>query len=867
MNDASLVSQPQTSPVTRAKFQASVGWLRAKVLGTDVSGSLAGVFLNNGNVSPAVSEWLSSGIPYCQLLGIDRGAGEDPRGRQQRFIQFLGSAGVEVSSTITAQRLARTPISLVEHRAVKDSLIGLWIHACLRLDLLVSSIPHLPSMGPDPAGRLDLALLSRIETNGVSSPGQVPCRVDADSQGLAKMVDVDALCQLVRRYCPHLPHADFGTGICKERRIESFLNFAWDHLHLRCFLSVQDFLEPSEELKTDYMVFLAELFWSLESGNAPCQREGWGHPKEEDATLRMFCTMKPPRSQTPIIGSSSVSCSAPVRLGEDTVPPETLCASEDQAPEGTLAVESLDLRPPCELAASRRPLARPKDAKLALQARKELRNSYIVCQGHLTLESGKARGLPVVSSWRAQEEGGGGPHPHNTARRPETTCGLWEDPEGPNAPGQGAQEDPEGPNAPGQGAQEDPEGPNAPGQGAQEDPEGPNAPGQGTTISRRFTYIIKKNRGTEANGALPPAVATPGSEGNGALPHVASLSGSEANGALPPAAPVSGSEGNGALPPAAPVSGSEGNGALPPAAPVSGSEGKGPVSNATVQMTSFVERKQLKARGRRWSRAGGHPAEAQQDPGGWEGQSRGGSSPEAFQLRKLLEEKRREIRAQIRAMEALSARQWQTLGRRAFRGLMREQEVGAEGQAAAGNGAGCEEGGGPGRGPVPSEASNYHSTMGKLSGSLIAVQDELEHLAVREPPRPDLEHNQGPEQREIGDPSAGRLRGAGGGPGRASQSPCGRHSDRLEAGTPAGRHPPGTDTGGAQEPEETSGNVGERNPPENHAGAAEQSQAETQTRRRSQFLHRQQLRAEQVKLRHRQQKTALGQQEHCSFLR
>ncbi|XP_078422491.1 uncharacterized protein LOC144695486 [Cetorhinus maximus] len=455
----------------------SEGQSECPMVSEDVLGDLEHMFLSNGTISPAVLDWLLSGVPYCTLLTIDHTTTDRPRYRQERVIESLLSKGVNLSDSIKVESLVHSPIILAVHQTLIDCLMSVWAGALFSVDTVMRSIPQLPSVDEDLQDNLELAILSWIKQNGVRDPVSDVDQVDAESRRLTGTVNVASLFRLIHRYCPHLRHqVEFGIGNCPESQIEFLLNFIRDHLHLQCFLSVQDFLCLPQQVKPGLMVFLAELFWNLESGNVPCQQEGLNQGRREDTPSEACCVSLPPRSWSPLIAWSLKDGPAQRSVGEGRIQPEAVRGGEDPGTEDPLVVDSLDL---CSLRDMEAP-ARLRDSKPAHQARKRLRNSYIVCERPHTLESAQASGLPIVGCvWQAVGQARGGHRAPSVTGSLDTAEGAQEDPETLGTSGQGAQEDPELLGTSGQGAQEDPELLGTSGQGAQEDPETLGTFGQG----------------------------------------------------------------------------------------------------------------------------------------------------------------------------------------------------------------------------------------------------------------------------------------------------------------------------------------------------------------------------------------------------
>ncbi|XP_041069409.1 uncharacterized protein LOC121291862 isoform X2 [Carcharodon carcharias] len=466
MEVTSSVKVDPTSQGNPADLRASLGWLHSKVLGTDVPDDLEHMFLSNGTISPAVLDWLLSGVPYCMLLTIDHTTTDQPKRRQERVIESLLSKGVNLSDSITVESLVHSPIILAVHQTLIDCLMAVWAAGLLGADKVTRSIPQLPAVDEDLQDNLELAVLSWIKLNGVRDPVSDVYQVDDGLRRLTQTVNVGSLFRLIHHYCPHLRHqVEFGIGSCPESRIEFLLNFIRDHLHLQCFLSVQDFLCLPELVKPGLMVFLVELFWNLESGNVPCQREGLNQGKREDTLSKALCVSEPPRSRSPLIAWSSKAGPAQCSVGEGHIQPETVRGAKDPGLEETLVVDWLDLRSLMEVP------ARLRDSKQAHQSRKRLRNSYIVCERPHTLESAQASGLPIVGcDWQALGQTSRGHHTLSVTGSLDTAEGAQQDPKLPGTSGQGAQQDPKLPGTSGQGAQQDPKLPGTSGQGAQQDP-------------------------------------------------------------------------------------------------------------------------------------------------------------------------------------------------------------------------------------------------------------------------------------------------------------------------------------------------------------------------------------------------------------
>ncbi|XP_067882189.1 calmodulin-regulated spectrin-associated protein 1-like, partial [Heterodontus francisci] len=241
-----------TYNVPQAKFRASVRWLHCKVLGTDVSGDLEKVFLEDGNVIPSIVKWLLSGKPYCTLLAVHTPASDLPRDRLESVIKTLVSKGVNLSDRITVEGLTHSPISLDSHQVLMDTLMVVWAEELISVDTVVCSVQRLPSqLKLETPENLESAFLYWIRmgqeyfstecsipvcnvccvltvdteswTGQVTEPWQRKFKLEKcenrashldwpvseeapKARELMKDVNVSSLFHLLECYCPHLQH-------------------------------------------------------------------------------------------------------------------------------------------------------------------------------------------------------------------------------------------------------------------------------------------------------------------------------------------------------------------------------------------------------------------------------------------------------------------------------------------------------------------------------------------------------------------------------------------------------------------------------------------------------------------------------------
>uniref|UniRef100_UPI00398F5D68 calmodulin-regulated spectrin-associated protein 3-like n=1 Tax=Pristiophorus japonicus TaxID=55135 RepID=UPI00398F5D68 len=517
-----------TYSVAQEKFRASVGWLCCKVLGTDVPDDLQTLFLEDGTISPAIAEWLISGEPYCQLLAVSNLPGDLPSCRQERLLQALVSKGKDLMSHqrfgITAEELVARPIRPASHQALLDDVMTVWAEELLRVEKVECSAPQLTSQsGRGSPDCLEKALLRWILENRVRYPDCCPCEDVPKPQSLMKAINVTSLLHLLGCYCPELRHTEyFGMGRSVEGQTGLLLKFIRNRLQIDCPLSVQDFMVASEELKPNFLAFMAELFWQLERGKLPRSREGLigGEELECGAPRKPRCVTAPLLSRSPVLAQPPSMRSG---RSSDAQRSRSRLESEGKlSTEGTLGVEPWEMWSPLprgsgggpaegaagpgpggwtsreeggggDLEARRRrvPAARSRDPRLA-QRKRDLRNSYIVSERPHTPESARDSGLPIVGvAWRGEGHPRGGtmdprPNPREGGPRgqQEHTRGVGsgekglreqEDPTHGVGSGEkylGEQDNPDGGVGSGLGEQDDPDGGVGTGRGEQEDPDG-----------------------------------------------------------------------------------------------------------------------------------------------------------------------------------------------------------------------------------------------------------------------------------------------------------------------------------------------------------------------------------------------------------
>ncbi|KAL1280879.1 hypothetical protein QQF64_015479, partial [Cirrhinus molitorella] len=295
---------------TRAKISCSLTWLIAKAFGSDcVPVELEDPFYKDQydqeHVKPPVVSLLLSAELYCRAGSlILRSDAAKPLLGHNAVIQALAQKGLYVTDQerlVTERDLCKTPIQMSSHLAMIDTLMMAYTVEMVSVERVLTCIqkftPFLPEEDfPYDAEEAVTTWINKVnehlrellaQEQRVRDIGE-PCMVQKgryrreDSKArpvlclplmdnlLKDNTDGCALAALLHFYCPDaVPLED----ICVKETMslaDSLYNlqliqeFCRENLNNCCHFTLEDMLYASSTIKSNYLVFMAELFWWCE---------------------------------------------------------------------------------------------------------------------------------------------------------------------------------------------------------------------------------------------------------------------------------------------------------------------------------------------------------------------------------------------------------------------------------------------------------------------------------------------------------------------------------------------------------------------------------------------------------------------------
>lgn len=295
---------------TRAKISCSLTWLIAKAFGSDcVPVELEDPFYRDQydqeHVKPPVVSLLLSAELYCRAGSlILRSDAAKPLLGHNAVIQALAQKGLYVTDQerlVTERDLCKTPIQMSSHLAMIDTLMMAYTVEMVSVERVLTCIQKFTNFLPEEDFPYDaeeavttwinkvnehlrelLAQEQRVRDTGE------PCMVQKgryrkeDSRArpvlclplvdnlLKDNTDGCTLAALLHFYCPDaVPLED----ICVKETMslaDSLYNlqliqeFCRENLSHCCHFTLEDMLYASSTIKSNYLVFMAELFWWCE---------------------------------------------------------------------------------------------------------------------------------------------------------------------------------------------------------------------------------------------------------------------------------------------------------------------------------------------------------------------------------------------------------------------------------------------------------------------------------------------------------------------------------------------------------------------------------------------------------------------------
>uniref|UniRef100_A0A3Q2X8T8 Calmodulin regulated spectrin associated protein family member 2 n=1 Tax=Hippocampus comes TaxID=109280 RepID=A0A3Q2X8T8_HIPCM len=303
---------------TRAKISSSLTWLVAKAFGSDeVPDELVEPFYrdqyNQEHLKPPVASLLQSAELYCRAGSlILRSDAVKPLLGHNAVIQALAQKGLYVTDQdrlVTERDLTSTPILMTSHLALIDTLMMAYTVEMMSVERVMSCVNRHCSAGPSHIDKQVLEQpydtedaitmwLNKVnehlrdilveeqklkegsdqESNSTPKARYRRAHAQQNSAPLLPLVDnllkdnTDgcALAALLHFYCPRAVRLE---DICLKEimsladslyNLQLVQDFCRTNLNRCCHFSLEDMLYAHASIKSNYLVFLAELFWWFE---------------------------------------------------------------------------------------------------------------------------------------------------------------------------------------------------------------------------------------------------------------------------------------------------------------------------------------------------------------------------------------------------------------------------------------------------------------------------------------------------------------------------------------------------------------------------------------------------------------------------
>uniref|UniRef100_A0A8C7ZUU4 Calmodulin regulated spectrin-associated protein family, member 2a n=1 Tax=Oryzias sinensis TaxID=183150 RepID=A0A8C7ZUU4_9TELE len=296
---------------SRAKICSSLTWLVAKAYGTDsIPTDLKNPFYTDQyeqeHLKPPVASLLLSADLYCRAGSlILRNDAAKPLLGHDAVIQALAQRGLYVTDQdrlVTERDLRKRPLQMSAHLAMIDTLMMAYTVETASVEKVTACIRQYSSYNPEVDSPYDtedavtswintvneclkevVAHEQKKETQSSEPAGSPRARYRKEQAStqhtlwippvdnlLKDTTDGSALAALIHFYCPQvLPLQDIYL---KENmsladrlyNLQLIQDFCKDNLNSCCHFSLEDMLYASSTIKSNYLVFLAELFWWFE---------------------------------------------------------------------------------------------------------------------------------------------------------------------------------------------------------------------------------------------------------------------------------------------------------------------------------------------------------------------------------------------------------------------------------------------------------------------------------------------------------------------------------------------------------------------------------------------------------------------------
>ncbi|XP_066480896.1 calmodulin-regulated spectrin-associated protein 2 isoform X1 [Tiliqua scincoides] len=297
---------------TRAKIACNLAWLVAKAFGTEnVPEELREPFYTDQydqeHIKPPVVNLLLSAELYCRAGSlILKSDAAKPLLGHDAVIQALAQKGLYVTDQeklVTERNLHKKPIQMSAHLAMIDTLMMAYTVEMISVEKVIACVQQYSSFfqATDLPYDIEDAIMFWInkvnehlkdimeqeqklkEHHGVETPGgqkaryrkeqtllkQLPC-IPLVENLLKDGTDGCALAALIHFYCPDIVRLE---DICLKEtmsladslyNLQLIQDFCQEYLNQCCHFTLEDMLYAASSVKSNYLVFMAELFWWFE---------------------------------------------------------------------------------------------------------------------------------------------------------------------------------------------------------------------------------------------------------------------------------------------------------------------------------------------------------------------------------------------------------------------------------------------------------------------------------------------------------------------------------------------------------------------------------------------------------------------------
>ncbi|KAK4820257.1 hypothetical protein QYF61_022615 [Mycteria americana] len=269
---------------SRAKIACNLAWLVAKAFGTEnVPEELREPFYTDQydqeHIKPPVVNLLLSAELYCRAGSlILKSDAAKPLLGHDAVIQALAQKGLYVTDQeklVTERDLHKKPIQMSAHLAMIDTLMMAYTVEMISIEKVIACTQQYSSFfqATDLPYDIEDAVMYWINKARYRKEQtllkQLPC-IPLVENLLKDGTDGCALAALIHFYCPDIVKLE---DICLKETMslaDSLYNlqliqeFCQEYLNQCCHFSLEDMLYAASSIKSNYMVFMAELFWWFE---------------------------------------------------------------------------------------------------------------------------------------------------------------------------------------------------------------------------------------------------------------------------------------------------------------------------------------------------------------------------------------------------------------------------------------------------------------------------------------------------------------------------------------------------------------------------------------------------------------------------